>query len=147
SLASLQARATLTAASVTAPGPATVRDLDLALDATVEQLKTAPSVRLKLDGKAGSVSLPPVGGKALPPDSMTLALAGTRRADGTIEVDQLDLKSGLATVAGKGQVAADMGSGQGNVTVDVPSLAPFSLFAGVPLAGKSRLELGVRPAP
>jgi translocation and assembly module TamB len=146
-LAMLRAQVRLAAASIAAPGPVSLRNLDLALDATVEGVKTAPAARVTLNAKANALALPPVQGKTLPPGDVTLALNAARRADGLITLESLELRSALMALTARGQGNPETLAGEGNAVIDVPSLEPFSVFAGQSLAGRARIELGARPAP
>ncbi len=147
SLAALRLRMDATIASLSLrEGPISGEDIRLSLDATGEQLPGRPTLGVQLSLKAASIVLPPVQGKAVPATPVELAFKGARRSDGGITVESIDLQTSLLRLTGKGSVAPGAVDGDADFVLTVPDLVPFSIFAGQPLRGRSRFELGLRTA-
>ena len=116
------------------------RGLRLDLQADLATTSSAPRGTVDLTGHADDVSTAGLDPRLPKPGALDLK-AAARLGEGRIVLTALDLKSGLATLAGSGAYATATAAGEGMARLAMPDLAPFSSLIGRRIAGDAVLDV------
>jgi len=121
-------------------GGASWRGLRLQAKADLGNLARQPLGTITLGGGADELLISALDPRLPPPGKVALESKVDVR-DGKLSLEALDVTSPLAAVKGNGAYAIGSQSGEGKVTVELPSLEPLSALAGRALSGNATLEL------
>jgi translocation and assembly module TamB len=121
-------------------GAAQWRDLHLDMAADLSGLAKTPRGTVTLEGDVRDVSLAAIDAR-IPVIGAVRLGAEIAMADDRFDLRSLQVHTPLASISGEGSYVPATEVGQATATVDLPSLEPFSPFAGRPLTGSATLKI------
>lgn len=140
----LQATTTVEAAE---PGPfapllagASWRGLRLETKADIADLAKTPRGTVLLNGSAEDISIAAIDPRLPPPGKVVIDGRAALR-DGTLTLETLNVTSAPVSVTAAGSYVPATDRAQAKVTLNLPSLAPYSALAGRDLVGNAALDL------